>query len=267
MIFPPIAQVGCCSACVDADVARARRGCGRGTDRPTRSARGARPCPAARPSISCCSAECSESTGRSCAPVASASAITSSPPTTSDSLFASATSIALGRARRSSAPGRRSPRSRSARGPRPTRPRAARDPPGPASTSPPVQASPARAAASGSFSAIRPTPCSRACAIRASSERSAREPHELEGARGTRARHRAPGCRSSRSSRGSGAASYGDPVWQALPLDRLSAAPLDDSDTAPCGFDRFAPHRGGSNRCAFACVAPDDGPTGEGRIT
>ena len=43
--------------------------------------------------ISWCSAECSESTGMICAPVASASAVTSSPPTTSDSLLASARSM------------------------------------------------------------------------------------------------------------------------------------------------------------------------------
>ena len=43
--------------------------------------------------ISWWSAACSESTGMICAPVASASAVTSSPPTTSDSLLASARSI------------------------------------------------------------------------------------------------------------------------------------------------------------------------------
>ncbi len=67
--------------------AAAERPAGRG------QRRAGRPCPARSPAISWCSAECSESTGMSCAPVASASAVTSSPPTTSDSLLASARSI------------------------------------------------------------------------------------------------------------------------------------------------------------------------------
>ena len=49
--------------------------------------------PAGSPASSWCSAACSESTGRIRAPVASASWVTSSPPTTSDSLLARARSI------------------------------------------------------------------------------------------------------------------------------------------------------------------------------
>ena len=49
--------------------------------------------PGGWPAISWCSAVCSESTGTIRAPVASASAVTSSPPTTSDSLLASARSM------------------------------------------------------------------------------------------------------------------------------------------------------------------------------
>src|SRR3954469_4933990 len=103
-------------------------------------------------------AECSESTGITCAPVASASAMTSSPPTTSDSLLASARSIP-------------SPRVATL-GPRPAEPTSAFStrsqslptisstrPSLPASTSPPVQASAARAATASSASAIRSTPC------------------------------------------------------------------------------------------------------------
>ena len=92
-----------------------------------------------------------------CAPVASARAVTSSPPTTSDSLLASARSMPSVSA--------------TMVGPRPAEPtiafstRSASEfatsstrPSGPASTSPPVHASAARAAASGSESAIRLTP-------------------------------------------------------------------------------------------------------------
>ena len=92
------------------------------------------------------------------APVASESAITSSPPTTSDSLLASATSMPSVSA--------------TIVGPSPAEPTIAlstrsapvsatrrTSPSGPASTSPSVHASAARAAASGSPSAIRCTPC------------------------------------------------------------------------------------------------------------
>jgi hypothetical protein len=122
-----------------------------------------------------CSAVCSESIGISRAPVASASAVTSSPPTTSDSLLASATSMPSVSA--------------TIVGPSPAEPtiefstRSASDsatsrinPSGPRSTSPPVHASPARAAASGSVSATRGTPCWRACATSASWSRAADSP-------------------------------------------------------------------------------------------
>ena len=111
-------------------------------------------------------------------------------------------------------------------------------PSGPASTSPPVHASAARAAASGSLSAIRP----HAVLARLRDQRLVRalggEADELEAPRARARRRRAPGCRSSRSSRGSGAASSGDPVWQAVP--QASAKP------SRCRAGRPAPRaRGG----------------------
>src|SRR3712207_366697 len=122
-----------------------------------------------------CSAECSESTGMTAAPVASASAMTRSPPTTSDSLLASARSMP-------------SP-SVATVGPSPAEPtsafstRSAPDsitrrtsPSGPVSTSPSVHASAARAPATGSASAMRPTPVRCACATSASHDRSALSP-------------------------------------------------------------------------------------------
>ena len=127
----------------------------RGTARRSRSGRASRPFPAASPAMSWCSAECSESTGITCAPVASASCITSSPPTTSDSLLASARSIP-------------SP-SVATVGPRPAEPTSAlrtmsapesttsaTRPSAPSSTSP-LKSARALAAASGSVSAIRVT--------------------------------------------------------------------------------------------------------------
>src|SRR4051795_3153972 len=112
--------------------------------------------------ISWKSAECSESTGMIDAPVASASAMTSSPPTTSDSLFASARSMP-------------SP-SDATVGPRPADPTSAfstrsaplsvtslTSPSGPLSTSPSVQRSAARAVARSSARPIRLTPNWAAC--------------------------------------------------------------------------------------------------------
>src|SRR4051794_40074603 len=106
------------------------------------------------------------------APVASASVITSSPPTTRLSLLASARSIP-------------SP-SDATVGPRPAEPIRAfstrshsvpvissTSPSAPASTSPPVQSSAARAAAASSASAMRVTPCSIACLVRSSKLRDA----------------------------------------------------------------------------------------------
>ena len=94
VILPPMSQVGCCSACstvTDSSSARERpRNGPPDAVRTSLSIVPRRPCSAP---ISWCSAECSESTGMICAPVASASAVTSSPPTTSDSLLASARSM------------------------------------------------------------------------------------------------------------------------------------------------------------------------------
>ena len=92
VILPPIAQVGCLSACSTVTSSSSARE--RPRNGPPDAVTTSRSTvPARSPAISWCSAECSESTGISCAPVASASAVTSSPPTTSDSLLASATSM------------------------------------------------------------------------------------------------------------------------------------------------------------------------------
>src|SRR5215211_772972 len=153
VILPPIAHVGWRSAAstvTSASWARLRPRNGP----PDAVSVSRSTVPGRSPSTSWCSAECSESTGISCAPVASESAITSSPPTTSDSLLASATSTPSVSA--------------TIVGPSPAEPtialstRSAPDsatsrtsPSGPPSTSPPVHASAARAAASASLSAIR----------------------------------------------------------------------------------------------------------------
>ncbi len=174
VILPPIAQVGCLRASSTVTSARsARRRPRNGPPLAVRTRRSTVPAPS--PSRSWCSAECSESTGMIRAPVASASCVTSSPPTTSDSLLASARSMP-------------SP-SVATVGPRPAEPtsalrtRSAPDsmtsrtsPSAPFRTSPSVQASAARAPASASASAIRSTPCSRACATSVSHERSALRP-------------------------------------------------------------------------------------------
>ena len=91
-ILPPMSQVGCASASstvTSASSARVRPRNGP----PDAVSTSLSTVPGRSPASSWCSAECSESTGRICAPVASASAMTSSPPTTSDSLLASARSI------------------------------------------------------------------------------------------------------------------------------------------------------------------------------
>jgi hypothetical protein len=165
VILPPIAHVGCCSACSTVTSSSSPRV--RPRNGPPDAVTTSRSTLERSPPISWCSAECSESTGISCAPVASASAITSSPPTTSDSLLASATSMPSVSA--------------TIVGPRPAEPtialstRSASDsatsrtsPSGPVSTSPRVQLSAARAAASPSDSAIRRTPCRSACSTSAS---------------------------------------------------------------------------------------------------
>ena len=92
VILPPIAQVGCLSASSTVTSASSARV--RPRNGPPEAVTVSRSTtPGRSPAISWCSAECSESTGISCAPVASHSAVTSSPPTTSDSLLASATSM------------------------------------------------------------------------------------------------------------------------------------------------------------------------------
>ena len=92
VILPPIAQVGCASACstvTSCSCARVRPRNGPPLAVIVRRSTA----PGGWPASSWCSAVCSESTGTICAPVASASALTSSPPTTSDSLLASARSM------------------------------------------------------------------------------------------------------------------------------------------------------------------------------
>ena len=101
-----------------------------------------------------------------CAPVASASWPTSSPPTTSDSLLASARSIpSPSVATVASRPAE--PTIALSTMSQPDSVTSATRPSGPDRTSPPVHASAAWAAASGSASAIRPTPCACAWAITA----------------------------------------------------------------------------------------------------
>src|SRR4051794_15682009 len=174
VIFPPIVHVGWLSASSTVTPASASRA--RPRNGPPEAVMTSRSTtPGGSPVSRWCSAVCSESMGISRAPVASASVVTSSPPTTSDSLLASATSMPSVSA--------------TIVGPRPAEPtmafstRSAPDsatsrtsPSGPASTSPPVQASAARAAASGSLMATRVTPCARACATTASCARPADSP-------------------------------------------------------------------------------------------
>ena len=124
---------------------------------------------------------------------------------------------------RSSARGRRSPRSRSARGRRRTRPPAARAPqgrPAPRRRSrPPRRARrrPRRSARSGRRRVRAP-----ARPARRASARPRGRPARTTRARAPR--RRAPACRSSPSSRGSGVASSRAQVWQGLPTPPLSGA-------------------------------------------
>ena len=162
VIFPPIAHVGCRRACSTVTPASSSR------DRPRNGPPEAvivsrSSVPGGSPVSRWWIAVCSESIGMICAPVASARAVTSSPPTTSDSLLASARSIPSVRA--------------TIVGPSPAEPTIAlstrsasepatssTSPSAPPSTSPSVHASLARAAAASSDSAMRRTPCARACA-------------------------------------------------------------------------------------------------------
>ena len=93
VILPPIDQVGWRSASSTVTSSSSARVRPRNGPPEAVSTSSRRSCRARSPASSWCSAECSESTGRICAPVASASCMTSSPPTTSDSLLASARSI------------------------------------------------------------------------------------------------------------------------------------------------------------------------------
>src|ERR687896_940402 len=156
VILPPIRQVGCASASSTVTASRSVRP-RKGPPLAVSTSRST--VPGGSPASSWNSAECSESTGISWAPVASASAVTSSPPTTRLSLLASARSIP-------------SP-SVATVGPRPAEPTSAfntrsqsvstissTSPSGPPSTR---ACSPARAAASGSARASRSTPKRPAC--------------------------------------------------------------------------------------------------------
>ena len=108
---------------------------------------------------------------------------------------------ALARARRPSGRARPSRPARSAPGRRSDSTISRIRPSGPASTSPSVQASAARAAASASASATRSTPCRLGLPdelLPAAAVRQARRPRARRSSR----RPRAPACRSSRSSRG-----------------------------------------------------------------
>src|SRR3954470_7612965 len=173
VILPPIVQVGCLRASSTVTCSRSRRP---RNGPPLAVMISLSTTPGGSPVSRWCSAVCSESIGTSCAPVASASAVTSSPPTTSDSLFASATSMPSVSA--------------TIVGPRPAEPtialstRSAPDsatsctrPSDPPSTSPPVHASAARAAALRSPSAIRGTPCARACLTSVSGSAPPGSPH------------------------------------------------------------------------------------------
>ena len=213
VILPPIAQVGCRSAASTVTLGElgARAAAERAARRGQR--RAGRPCPAARRRSAGAARSARSRPG---------SAARRSPRTAPSRARRRRRATPCWRARR------RCPRSaRRSSGPGPAEPtialstRSAPDsatsrtsPSGPASTSPSVHASAARAAASGSLSAIR----SHAVRARLRDQRLVRalgrQPDELERLRRARRRRRAPGCRSSRWSRGSGAASSGGSVWQ-----------------------------------------------------
>ena len=184
--------------------------------------RAGRPCPARSPAISWCSAECSESTGMSCAPVASAQRHHQLAADDERLLVGERDVDALGQRDDRRARARREPTIALSTRSAPVSATSRTSPSGPASTSPSVHASAARAAASASLSAIR----SHAVRARLRDQRlvrAARPTARRARTRRARARRRrAPACRSSRWSRGSGAASSGDPVWHGGPTARLS---------------------------------------------
>ena len=164
VIFPPISHVGWARA--SATVTPSRFSWTRPRKGPPEAVRTKRSTVPGRSAASSWnSAECSESTGSICAPVARASSITSSPPTTSDSLLASARSIpspSVATVGRSPAEPTMAFRTMSHSQPVIS----STIPSEPLSTAPSVQASAARAAASASAIAIRRTPCCRACSSR-----------------------------------------------------------------------------------------------------
>src|SRR3954452_4550125 len=92
VILPPMSHVGWRSACSTVTSSSSARTRPRNGP-PEAVSTSLTTVPVRSPASSWNNAECSESTGRTCAPVASASCMTSSPPTTSDSLLASARSI------------------------------------------------------------------------------------------------------------------------------------------------------------------------------
>src|SRR4051812_3756095 len=174
VILPPIAHVGCLSACSTVTSSSSPRVRPRNGP-PLAVSTSLSTVPGASPASSWCSAECSESTGMSAAPVASASAVTSSPPTTSDSLLASARSMpSPSVATVGPSPAEPTSALRTSSAPEPTT--ISTRPCAPTSTSPSVHASAARAPASASASAIRCTPKRRACSTSASQELSALSP-------------------------------------------------------------------------------------------
>ena len=169
---------------LDRDVARARRACARGTGRRDAVSTSRSTVPGRSPAISWCSAECSESTGMICAPVASASC--------HDELAADDERLLVGQ-REVDALAERRRRS----GPRPARADervehevgAGLDdeptsPSAPASTSPSVQRlGGARGGVGGRRARCARTPCARACSTSASQRRSALRPTSSRSSR------------------------------------------------------------------------------------
>ena len=197
--------------------------CGRGTGRPRRSASAARPCPAARRRSAGAARSARSRPGSSCAPVASHSAITSSPPTTSDSLLASATSMPSVSAtivgpEAGGADDRVEHEVGAGLGDEPD------EPLGPGEH---LAVRPRLGGARGGVGVAERDPVARRgrgparSAPRASARRTGRRARRPPA---RAPRRRAPACRSSRSSRGSGAASSGDPVWHGVPRRELSLA-------------------------------------------
>ena len=166
VIFPPMSQVGWARASSTSTSCSCSRLFPRNGPPEAVSTRRST-VPADSPRSSWKSAECSESTGITFARVPSASAVTSSPPITRLSLLASARSIPSARVATVGARPADPTTAFSTRS-APDSPTSRSTPSGPDSTSPPLHASCAGAAASGSATATRCTPCSTACASRRS---------------------------------------------------------------------------------------------------